>query len=63
VVAHTLHNVADVFGIEKADGQFHQFGKKIGNQGNTNAGIGVQANPTLNKSHTHLSDGQNQLCN
>ena len=61
MVANPLQDITYVFRVEKADRQSHQFGNEVGNQGDANPGIHVQADPALNETDSHLSERQHQL--
>jgi beta-glucosidase-like glycosyl hydrolase len=58
-----LPQVADHFGVEKADRQPHQFDKKIRNKGDADTGTDMKHYPTPDKSNGSLADHQDQLCN
>ena len=54
MVADALHDVADHLGVEEADGQFHQFDEKIGNDGDVDTGADVEQNPRADEFHGGL---------
>jgi len=62
MIADALQNITNHSGIKKANRQSHQFGEKIGNQGNIDPRAEVQHNPTLNKFNRRLSGKKHELC-
>ena len=61
MILDALHQVANHFGIEKADGQLHQLNQEIGNNGDVDPGTDVQQNPRSHKVDRHFANEQHHL--
>ena len=63
MITDALQDVPDIFGVEETNREFHQFGQKIGNQGNADSCVCMQGDPALDKPHSRLSNRKYQLGN
>ena len=61
MVANTLHNIADHFGIEETDRQFHQLDEEVGDDRDVDAGADVEQNPRAYKLHRCLCKVEREL--
>lgn len=61
MVVHPLHQVAHQFGVEEGHGEFQQFDKEVGDQGDIDAHADMEQYPSADKIHTGAAYGQYEL--
>jgi urease beta subunit len=61
MVANSLKQIANHFGIEEANRQLHQLDQKIGNNTNINACADVEQNPGPDKIDSHPAQEKHHL--